>query len=41
MDVVTKVENTPTHPGDKPKTEVVIADCEEIEVAEEGERIEL
>merc|ERR1712054_245087 len=25
MDVVQKIENTPTHPGDKPKAEVVIA----------------
>ncbi|KAI9020393.1 peptidyl-prolyl cis-trans isomerase B [Hyaloraphidium curvatum] len=41
MDVVTKVENTPTHPGDKPKADVVIADCVEVEVPEEGERIEL
>lgn len=25
MDVVKKIENTPTHPGDKPKADVVIA----------------
>merc|ERR1712044_101280 len=27
MSVVRKIESTPTHPGDKPKKEVLIADC--------------
>ncbi|KAJ2615795.1 Peptidyl-prolyl cis-trans isomerase B [Coemansia sp. RSA 1365] len=34
MEVVTKIENTPTQPGDKPKTDVVIADCGELEIEE-------
>jgi len=27
MKVVRKIESTPTHPGDKPKSKVIIADC--------------
>ncbi|KAJ2800877.1 Peptidyl-prolyl cis-trans isomerase B [Coemansia guatemalensis] len=34
MDVVTAIEDTPTNPGDKPKTDVVIADCGELEIEE-------
>uniref|UniRef100_A0A0N4ZHT5 Peptidyl-prolyl cis-trans isomerase n=1 Tax=Parastrongyloides trichosuri TaxID=131310 RepID=A0A0N4ZHT5_PARTI len=30
MDVVRKIENTPTNPGDRPKSDVVIADCGEL-----------
>ncbi|CEF71065.1 Peptidyl-prolyl cis-trans isomerase B [Strongyloides ratti] len=32
MDVVRKIEKTPTHPGDKPKSDVVIANCGELPV---------
>ncbi|KIM29689.1 hypothetical protein M408DRAFT_67518 [Serendipita vermifera MAFF 305830] len=32
MDVVTKVENTKTKPGDKPEVEIIIADCGELEM---------
>ncbi|KAJ3261141.1 Peptidyl-prolyl cis-trans isomerase B [Boothiomyces macroporosus] len=30
MDIVKKIENTPTNPGDKPKQDVIIASCKEI-----------
>ncbi|KAI8607724.1 WD40-repeat-containing domain protein [Chytriomyces sp. MP71] len=41
MDIITKIEQSPTNPGDKPKAEVVIADCGELkdESAEKGEAI--
>lgn len=32
MDVVKKIENTPTNPGDKPKQNVEIVDCGELPV---------
>uniref|UniRef100_A0A0K0EWZ9 Peptidyl-prolyl cis-trans isomerase n=1 Tax=Strongyloides venezuelensis TaxID=75913 RepID=A0A0K0EWZ9_STRVS len=32
MNVVRKIENTPTHPGDRPKSDVVIVDCGELTV---------
>lgn len=41
METVTMIENSPTNPGDRPKQDIVIADCVELEVPEEGERIEL
>jgi hypothetical protein len=34
MDVIKTVEKNPTASGDKPKKEVVITDCGELEVAE-------
>ena len=34
MDVVKKVEGNPTGAQDKPKKEVLISDCGELEVAE-------
>ncbi|KAI8340800.1 cyclophilin B precursor [Chlamydoabsidia padenii] len=34
MDIVTKIENTPTGPSDKPKTDITIADSGEIAVTE-------
>ncbi|CAO3611748.1 unnamed protein product [Cunninghamella echinulata] len=40
MDVVEKIENTPTGYGDKPKKEVVIADCGELSI-ENMEHVEL
>jgi peptidyl-prolyl cis-trans isomerase B (cyclophilin B) len=40
MDVVTLIEKTPTNPGDKPKVDVVISECRELEV-EPDTRIEL
>ena len=30
MDVVTSIEDTATHPGDRPKLDIVIADCKEV-----------
>ncbi|KAJ1833747.1 Peptidyl-prolyl cis-trans isomerase B [Coemansia sp. RSA 2706] len=35
MDVVTKIENTQTKPGDKPAKDVVIEDCGELEIKDE------
>ncbi|KAG0215921.1 Peptidyl-prolyl cis-trans isomerase B [Mortierella sp. GBA30] len=35
MDVVTKIENTPTNPGDSPKTAVKIAACGELEMEDD------
>ena len=32
QDVVRKIENTPKDSGDRPKTDVVIADCGAIDV---------
>ncbi|KAI9305195.1 putative peptidyl-prolyl cis-trans isomerase [Cunninghamella echinulata] len=40
MDVVEKIENTPTGYGDKPKKDVVIADCGELPI-ENMEHVEL
>jgi len=40
LDVVTAVENSPTNPGDKPKTDIVISECRELEV-EPDTRVEL
>jgi len=34
MDIVTTIENTKTAPGDKPESEVIIADCGELEEAD-------
>jgi peptidyl-prolyl cis-trans isomerase B (cyclophilin B) len=31
MNVVDAIENTPTHPGDRPKQDLVIAGCKEVE----------
>ncbi|KAI9500299.1 Peptidyl-prolyl cis-trans isomerase B [Coemansia spiralis] len=43
MDVVEAIENTPTNPGDKPKADVVIANCGEITIqdSETPLRVEL
>ncbi|KAL9471619.1 hypothetical protein ACSS6W_009560 [Trichoderma asperelloides] len=40
-DVVEKIENTPTGPGDRPKVEVRIAKSGELEVPPEGIHVEL
>lgn len=32
MDIVRKIEETATHPGDRPKQDVVIVDCGELSV---------
>jgi peptidyl-prolyl cis-trans isomerase B (cyclophilin B) len=39
MDVVTKIENTATNPGDRPQKDIVIAGCKELDPEEE--KIEL
>ncbi|KAI8851924.1 putative cis-trans protein [Chytridium lagenaria] len=39
LDIVRKIESTPTNPGDKPKEEVVIADSGELPVEEEKEEL--
>lgn len=41
MDIVTKIENVKTLPGDKPEKKVVIADSGELEVPPEGIHVEL
>ncbi|KAJ3194277.1 Peptidyl-prolyl cis-trans isomerase B [Irineochytrium annulatum] len=39
MDIVKKIESSPTNPGDKPKEPVVIADSGELPVEEEKEEL--
>ncbi|KAJ3368624.1 Peptidyl-prolyl cis-trans isomerase B [Kappamyces sp. JEL0680] len=39
MDVVSSIENTPTNPGDKPKKDVKVASCKEIEVEESSDEL--
>ncbi|KAI0422149.1 cyclophilin-like domain-containing protein [Xylaria grammica] len=41
MDIVTKIENVKTQPGDKPEKTVKIADSGELEVPPEGIHVEL
>jgi peptidyl-prolyl cis-trans isomerase B (cyclophilin B) len=41
LDIVRKIENTETNPGDKPKQDIVIADSGEIKVEGEPEHVEL
>ncbi len=41
MDVVTKIENVKTKPGDKPEKTVKIAKSGELEVPPEGIHVEL
>ena len=41
MDVVTKIENSPTKPGDKPEKTIKIAKSGELEVPPEGIHVEL
>jgi peptidyl-prolyl cis-trans isomerase B (cyclophilin B) len=41
MDIVTKIENVKTKPGDKPDQTVTIADSGELEVPPEGIHMEL
>ncbi|KAJ3070073.1 hypothetical protein HK102_006765, partial [Quaeritorhiza haematococci] len=39
MDIITAIENTPTNPGDRPKTPVVIAKSGELPVEEPKEEV--
>jgi peptidyl-prolyl cis-trans isomerase B (cyclophilin B) len=41
MDIVTKIENAKTQPGDKPEQTIKIEDSGELEVPPEGIHVEL
>jgi peptidyl-prolyl cis-trans isomerase B (cyclophilin B) len=37
MDVVSAIEGTATNPGDRPKQDIVVADCKEIDTEERSD----